>query len=72
MARVEEKDVGPAAFLVDNASEFGRVVVPRCGGLACEALDAAKGGILDSHYIRTRKRAEHNSQTNVDGVTINK
>ena len=45
-ARVGDEDVGPVAFLVDDAGEGAAVVVPGCGGLAGEALDTAEGCVL--------------------------
>jgi len=46
MRTVIEQNVGPISFLVDYTGKFARIVVPWCGGFACETLDAAKCSIL--------------------------
>ena len=41
------EDVGPVTFLVHDAGEDAVVTVPGGGGWAREAVDTAKGGVLE-------------------------
>jgi len=46
MRGVIEQNVGPISFLVDYTGKFARIVVPWCGGLTRETLDATECSIL--------------------------
>ena len=50
MSSSVKKTVRPSAFLVDDAREVPRIIVPRGRRLLAEALDASEGSILNGDF----------------------